>query len=81
MPQASKKILRDCYCAHVVVKVLIEQALEASSGTTEGGWSWTIIGPALLTENDRRARDSMLKTGFFPNQLEKMVPVVSPSRI
>lgn len=69
-PDFQKTVLKNCQAAHVLVKVITEQALQATRARDEAkGFSWTIIGPTLFMENDRRARGAMMKEGFFPEPI------------
>ena len=69
-PSFAAPVLRTCLAAHVLVKVITEQALQATrEGSEAGGFSWTIIGPTLFMENDRRARGPMMASGFFPEPI------------
>lgn len=69
-PDFAKPVLRTCLAAHVLVKVITEQALQATRAASETrGFSWTIIGPTLFMENDRRAKGAMMESGFFPEPI------------
>ncbi len=55
----------------MIVKLIAEQALVATRAADEAlGFSWTVVGPTLFMENDRRAKGSMLgPAGFFPEPI------------
>ncbi len=56
----------------MIVKLIAEQALVATRAADEAlGFSWTVVGPTLFMENDRRAKGSMLAgaEGFFPEPI------------
>lgn len=69
-PDFAKQVLRTCLAAHVLVKIITEQTLQATGARAEaGGFSWTLIGPTLFMENDRRAKGPMMASGFFPEPI------------
>ena len=69
-PDFANTVLRQCLAAHVLVKVITEQTLQATRPPSDPrGFSWTIIGPTLFMENDRRAKGPMLASGFFPEPI------------
>ena len=69
-PDFRSTVLRNCLAPHVIVKLITEQTLQATRPRDEAkGFSWTIIGPTLFMENDRRARGAMMKDGFFPEPI------------
>lgn len=69
-PEFAATVLRTCLAAHVVVKVIAEQALAATRARSEArGFSWTIVGPTLFMENDKRAKGAMMASGFFPEPI------------
>ena len=69
-PDFANTVLRQCLAAHVLVKVITEQTLQATRPPSDPrGFSWTIIGPTLFMENDRRAKGPMMASGFFPEPI------------
>ncbi|KAL9129305.1 MAG: hypothetical protein Q9217_002216 [Psora testacea] len=66
-PEFGQKLLQNCLCGHVIVKIIIEQVLQATRGPADGGFSWTIIGPTLFMENDEKVKDVIMGAGFYPD--------------